>query len=242
MGRGTLEPRFVEYDGFRLYAGAYRHLPKDTRPWVRQFCSQRKNNWYVVIDMHYLEDNFNFFGLNKYIPNFHLARQMIIDRHSKEWDYLSDEDVIEIHEQAKQLYGLIHARFICTGPGLAAMKRKVIEKNRYGRCLRYFCQGCPLMPVGLSPVPNRHSAKLFCIRCADIYNPPEDKRVDGAHFGTSLPAVFLTSFPDYDGRRRFANPPQRIFGFRIHNDRSLTGPHRTCDHDDEQELFDVKTE
>ena len=86
------------------------------------------------------------------------------------------------------------------------------------------------MPVGLSPVPNRHSAKLFCPRCADIYDPPPDKRIDGAHFGPSFPAVFLIAFPDFDGRDRYVMPRQTIFGFKIFKDRSQTGPHGTNNH------------
>ena len=230
---GKFSPRWLEYDGFKLYIGSFRHLPENAVPWVRQFCSQRKNNWYVVVDIGYLEDNFNFFGLHKYIPNFNLACQMIRDRHAKEWEYMSDEDAIEIHEQAKQLYGLIHARYLCTSLGMDALKRKVIDKRRYGVCPRHFCQQCPLLPVGTSPIPNRHSAKLFCLRCADIYTPPDDNKVDGAHFGPAVPAVFLTTFPEYDGRHRFSNPQQRIFGFKLYNDASQTGPHSTVTHDDD---------
>lgn len=187
--------RIVKHDGYELYAGSSHSRPKEMIPWVQQFCSKRENNWYVVIDFQYLDDTFNYHGLKHHIPNFHLTHQMLTDHHSKEWCYLSDEDVIEIHEQAKQLYGLIHSRWICTPRGLSLIKRKVIKKHRYGFCPRYQCTNVPLIPVGLSPKPNHHSAKLFCPKCSEVYHPPEDRRVDGAHFGPCLPGVFLIAYP-----------------------------------------------
>lgn len=217
MGETEKASRIVSYDGYELYAGSHHSRPKDLIPWVQQFCSKRENNWYVVIEFRYLNDVFNYHGIKHHIPNFHLSHQMITDHHSKEWNYLSDEDVIEIHEQAKQLYGLIHARWVCSPRGLELMKRKVVEKNRYGFCPRHHCFNAPLIPVGLSPEPNRHSAKLFCTCCADIYKPPEDKRIDGAHFGPCLPAVFLVAYPEHDKRGKCERPVQKFMGFKIKN-------------------------
>jgi casein kinase II subunit beta len=119
------------------------------------------------------------------------------------------------------------------------MKIKSFKKRRFGTCPRFYCKEAPLLPVGLSPFPNRHSAKLFCPRCADVYKPPADKIVDGAHFGPAFPSVFLVNFPKYDGRKHFANGQRTVFGFRIHReqDRLEMGPHASNRHKDEDELM-----
>jgi casein kinase II subunit beta len=234
-----LPSRVIEYDGFFLNIKPYHFCPMGTIPWIRQFCQQRRNSWYIRIDAEYLRDSFNSYGFNKYLPNFHLAREMICDNHSREWRFLTDRAAIEIHEQAKQLYGLIHSRWICTTPGLNLMKVKSIKKRRFGTCPRLYCNRTPLLPVGLSPFPNRHSAKLFCPQCADVYKPPPDKVFDGAHFGPAFPSVFLVNFPKHDGRRDFTNGRRTIFGFRIfrERDRLEIGPHASNRHKDEDELI-----
>jgi casein kinase II subunit beta len=198
------------------------------------------NSWYVRIDIEYLNDNFNYHGLQQYIPNYKLARELICDFHSLDWRYLSDRGIIEIHEQGKQLYGLIHARWICTSPGLALMRRKVFKKRRYGVCPRLYCRSVALLPMGTVPIPNRHSAKLFCARCADLYKPPQGKRYDGAHFGPAFPSVFLVNFPDYDGRVRYRPPDHRIFGFKIYCSLAEKGPHATNVHYDEDQLLAIE--
>jgi casein kinase II subunit beta len=159
---------------------------------------------------------------------------MLCDHHSLEWYYLTDEQVQALHDQAKQLYGLIHARWICTNPGLEAMFKKVFRSRRYGVCPRFHCRGMPLMPVGLSPIPNRHSVKLFCPRCADLYRA--DQMIDGAYFGPAFPSVFLVAHPSKDGRRKFVKGEQKLFGFAIRANRLDEGPHASNHHLAEGEL------
>jgi casein kinase II subunit beta len=231
--------RIVEYDGFSIWVKPYQSCPDNHPTWVQQFCQQRANSWYVRIDFEYLSEGFNYYGRQQYIPNYKLARELICDTHSLEWRYISDRAIMEIHEQGKQLYGLIHARWICTSAGIALMRRKAFKKRRYGVCPRLFCRLVPLLPMGMSPVPNRHSAKLFCTRCGDIYKPPPGKRFDGAHFGPAFPSVFILACPRSDGRTRFRAPEHRIFGFKIYRSPGDVGPHATNVHRDEDELLEA---
>ncbi|KAH0787246.1 Casein kinase II regulatory subunit family protein [Histomonas meleagridis] len=110
------------------------------------------------------------------------------------------------------------------------MKRKSIKKKRYGKCPRVACKGTALLPVGTTHIPNRHCAKLFCPRCADIYQPPEDRRIDGAYFGTEFPAVFLLSYPEYDMRDHFHVFEFQKFGFKIRDPLLTNGPHSKNDY------------
>ncbi|MBA0589068.1 hypothetical protein Gorai_017835 [Gossypium raimondii] len=68
------------------------------------------------------------------------------------------------------LYGLIHARFILTSKGMAAMLDKY-KNYDFGRCPRVYCCGQPCLPVGQSDFPRSSTVKIFCPRCEDIYYP-----------------------------------------------------------------------
>jgi casein kinase II subunit beta len=194
------------------------------RRWISQFCKKEEHNWFCRISLDYAEDSLSIYGLGTYIPNIRYALEMICDKHSMIWRYLNDEELGVLHEQAKQLYGLIHARWICTSEGLERMKRKIHRKT-YGVCPRVRCLGMPLLPMGSSPIPNRHSAKLFCGKCCDIYVAPKNIRIDGAYFGPSFPAVFLIGHPEFDMREKFVVGDLKLFGFRMKNDGLKSGPH-----------------
>jgi casein kinase II subunit beta len=229
-------PRVISYDGFQLYASPCPCKHASLLPWITQFCVQPEHRWFAEVPLAYADDTFNYYGLQKSVPNYALVREMICDHHSLEWYYLNDEQVQALHDQAKHLYGLVHARWICTGAGLAAMQRKIFRRRRYGVCPRFHCKGMPLMPVGLSPLPNRHSVKLFCGRCVDVYTAPPEQKIDGAYFGPAFPSVFLVAYPNRDGRRRFRTGEQTLFGFAIRGNRLESGPHASNSHRHEDEL------
>jgi casein kinase II subunit beta len=228
--------RIISYDGFQLYAAPCPRRHEKLLPWIIQFCSRPENRWFAEVPVEYVDDRFNGYGLQKFIPNIDLAREMICDHHALEWFYLTDEQIQALHDQAKHLYGLIHARWICTSAGLTAMAQKIFRARRFGVCPRFHCKGMPLMPVGLSPLPNRHSVKLFCGRCVDVYNPPVEKRIDGAYFGPAFPSVFLVVHPNKDRRERFVKGEQTLFGFKIRGNRLDSGPHASNHHLKEDEL------
>jgi hypothetical protein len=92
------------------------------------------------------------------------------------------------------------------------------------------CSGQPVLPVGLRDEPGIDTAKVFCPKCKNVYQPSVFRSssrgnggggggaVDGAAFGTTFPHLFLMTFnnlvPD-------PHPPDsayvpRVFGFRVH--------------------------
>jgi casein kinase II subunit beta len=56
---------------------------------------------------------------------------------------------MESVQQAKELYGLIHARYIQTAKGMAFIREKYLNAV-YGHCPRILCNKQILLPLGLS--------------------------------------------------------------------------------------------
>ena len=70
------------------------------------------------------------------------------------------------------------------------------EKYRtaaFGRCPRVFCQGQPVLPVGLSDLPRNYTVNVFCPRCHGLFFPKSTRQanIDGAYFGTTFPHLYL---------------------------------------------------
>ena len=109
----------------------------------------------------------------------------------------SDTTVIE--SSAELLYGLIHARYITSRPGIQQMLEKY-EHAHFGYCPRVFCNGCKVLPVGRTDTPGQETVKLFCPSCLDIYTPPNSRfqSVDGAFFGTTFGCLFFMTFPELE--------------------------------------------
>lgn len=111
----------------------------------------------------------------------------------------SSSDTSVIESSAELLYGLIHARYITSRPGIQQMMEKY-ELSHFGFCPRVYCAGVKVLPVGLTDTPGQQTVKLFCPSCLDAYTPPNSRfqAVDGAFFGTTFPCLFFMSYPDLD--------------------------------------------
>ncbi|KAI3402373.2 CKB1 [Candida oxycetoniae] len=132
---------------------------------------------------------------------------------------------------AELLYGLIHARYIVSKQGLTAMASK-FEKNDFGSCPRYFCDGMHLIPVGSTDIPGQETVRLYCPCCNDIYIPSSSRylNIDGAYFGTTFPGLLVKMFPEIENQCRIRinkfsqnDFGLKLFGFKI-NELSSTGP------------------
>lgn len=157
-------------------------------------------------------------------------------------DSLTDEQQDIIETAAEVLYGLIHARYILTASGMQKMVMSSIffvmynvsclwfvvyslwlqyEKYQnvdFGRCPRSFCQGQPVLPVGLSDITREFSVEVFCPRCQDTYHPRSSKHanIDGAYFGSTFCHLFLLTHSELIVPKPTESYVPRIFGFRIH--------------------------
>ncbi|RHY03171.1 hypothetical protein DYB25_011262 [Aphanomyces astaci] len=185
--------------------------------WIAWFCSLRGNEFFCEIDEDYIVDDFNLTGLNGIVPYYDYAMDMILDVETAHDDALTDVQQELVESAAEMLYGLIHARYILTSKGMAAMLEKYHNVD-FGRCHRVYCQGQPVLPVGQSDIPRHTTVNIFCPRCRDIFFPKSQRQgnIDGAYFGTTFPHLFLMTHLTL-----VPSPPAqvyvpRVFGYKVH--------------------------
>jgi casein kinase II subunit beta len=73
------------------------------------------------LDEEFLKDPFNMYGLHSNFPKdkFKTCLKMILSPSAPNEEDLNDERYLELNQEASDLYGLVHARYIHTPRGLA---------------------------------------------------------------------------------------------------------------------------
>ncbi|CAN8245763.1 unnamed protein product [Cochlearia groenlandica] len=185
--------------------------------WVSWFCNLKGNEFFCEVDDDYIQDDFNLCGLSSLVPYYEYALDLILDVESSHEEVFTEEQNEMIESTAEMLYGLIHARFILTSKGLAAMLEKY-KNYDFGRCPRVYCCGQPCLPVGQSDIPRTSTVKIYCPRCEDIYYPRSKYQgnIDGAYFGTTHAHLFLMTYGNLKPAKATQNYVPRVFGFKLH--------------------------
>eukprot|EP00798_Chlamydomonas_sp_ICE-L_P022130 gene22130-29192_t len=205
--------------------------------WISWFCSLRGNEFFCEVDEDYIEDDFNLSGLSSQVPYYDYALDMILDNEPPHDVMLTDQQHELLESAAEMLYGLIHARYIVTARGLAAMLEK-LKNCDFGRCPRVLCEGQACLPVGTSDIPGQSTVKMYCPKCEDIYYPRYDLgtsdisgqstvkmycpkseyqcSIDGAYSGTTFPHLLLMTYPMYRPPKCTDSYVPRVFGFKLH--------------------------
>jgi casein kinase II subunit beta len=203
-------------------------------PWITQFCADPANAWYVPIEPDWTADWFNQWGISNLFDHFDEAIELICDQRISRWEYMADDQIHEIQSQALRIYGMLHARWICQPKGMSAMREKY-ERGLFGECPRFGCKGIRLLPIGTTLVPRRHSVKLYCPCCCDVYRAPPAFANDGAHFGPAFPHMFLFEYSQYDVSKEFHPVERTAFGFRVRQPpKSRPNIHATNTHETER--------
>lgn len=118
--------------------------------------------------------------------------------------------------EAAVLYGMLHARYLATAGGLQAMHAKY-RRREFQQCPRALCRSVRCLPYGLTSAFGKHTVRMFCPNCFDVYNPSDARLrcIDGACFGPDYVHLLLEAHRSLrsDGPRRVYVP--RIFGFRM---------------------------
>jgi len=192
--------------------------------WISWYINLRGNEFFCEVDDEYIQDDFNLTGLSTMVPYYDYSLDMMLDVDIP-LDTLTDEQQEIVETAAEVLYGLIHARFILTSRGMQRMYEK-FQNVDFGRCPRVFCQGQPVLPIGLADVPRHCAVNVFCPRCQDIFYPRSSKHtnLDGAYFGTTFSHLFLLTHPELIPARTTQTYVPKIYGFRINKDSVYNKP------------------
>lgn len=67
-------------------------------------------------------------------------------------------------------------------PPPASQYDKFVEYD-FGRCPRVLCEDAPLLPVGRSDLPRKHTVSLYCPRCNDVYQPKSTRHTSAGGVG-----------------------------------------------------------
>ena len=102
--------------------------------------------------------------------------------------------------------------------GLTNKQLDKYKKAEFGKCPRVDCHSHPLLPMGLSDIPNLKPVKLYCARCEDIYNPKSSRHaaIDGAYFGTSFHNIIFQVYPALIPSKSIERYIPRVYGFKVH--------------------------
>lgn len=184
---------------------------------MQWFCSLEGHEFFVEIDEEYIRDNFNLYGLAAKVPHYREAIEMVLSPGTPDEDDLQDERFLELYQEATDLYGLIHSRYILSPRGLAVMREKFLS-GKFGTCPRVMCERQNVIPVGMSDVLKTSRVKIYCPRCKEAYIPKHKySDVDGAYFGTSFPHILLQSYGDFHVPALKGEYAPKIYGFKIYN-------------------------
>ncbi|ELP88399.1 casein kinase II subunit beta, putative [Entamoeba invadens IP1] len=189
-------------------------MDKDIPGFVVDFLKEAQNKYFVQIDSGYLKDVFNTTGLEHYVHGFEDAYRLLCGEKIAG----SDEYLTFCNEGARELYGLLHSRYIMTEMGVFKAKEKY-KTHEFGECPRFFCNKTGLLPCSLSDIPNETKLVMYCPSCKHMYSPPKVfSQIDGAYFGKSFAHLFVMTNPDLVTK---TNPQQikyqpSLFGFKMY--------------------------
>eukprot|EP01071_Lankesteria_metandrocarpae_P014174 Lankesteria_metandrocarpae@DN8176_c0_g1_i1.p1 len=188
--------------------------------WIHWFLNLEGHEFLIEVEEDYIRDRFNLFGLKSQIVNFEKALSTIL---SSQPDELNEPGFRELFRDSRDLYGLIHSRFIASPRGLVLMKEKY-QRGLFGYCPRVLCDRQFTIPVGLSDQLDEYNVLVYCPKCQESYEVQRGVAIyqaDGAYFGSSFPHIFLQSFPNLVPIDAPASYVPKIFGFRVRGKKSI---------------------
>jgi casein kinase II subunit beta len=191
-------------------------------PWVDSFCSEPRRRYFVKIELSYLNDNFNFFGLRGFSHESQLTFLSAVDAirgPSLSSERRPQELTPDVERAAVRLYGLLHARYLLTQNALCQMYDKFTRKE-FPRCPRICCGGQVCLPYGPNDEIEVSMLRMFCPECREVYVADDEisHSIDGAYFGPSWIHLFVQR---YERKLRVVphgelkKPNLRLFGFEI---------------------------
>ena len=133
--------------------------------WVQWFCMLEGNSFLCEIDEDFIRDPFNLYGIKSKLETERIKEclELILSPTNPSEQELQDDNYMQINQEASEVYGMIHARFILTSKGLSLMYQKYMA-GHFGVCPRVHCDKQPTLPIGISDVPRTSRVKV----CGDV--------------------------------------------------------------------------
>ena len=105
-----------ELDGYSDEPGYHKAMT-----WIQWFCSIDGHEFLAEIDPQFIRDGFNLFGLNAHFSKDKLKTclRMILSPQQPGEEDLADEAFLELNQEASDMYGLLHVRYIHSPRGMA---------------------------------------------------------------------------------------------------------------------------
>lgn len=88
----------------------------DEDTWIEWFCKLEGNHFLVEMSEEFLTNDSNLIGLDKEFPNYKSTLQKILAKEAPSTELLTEE-YYERLPKIKELYGILHKRFIYTSQG-----------------------------------------------------------------------------------------------------------------------------
>merc|ERR1719230_1227232 len=87
----------------------------------------------------------------------------------------------------------------------------------FGHCPNISCENQAVLPIGMSDLLRQSAAKVYCVRCQEIYFPKASRLecLDGAYFGTSFAHLFFLTYQHLVPNSVPTPHVPRIYGFKI---------------------------
>ena len=65
--------------------------------WIQWFCDLEGHEFFVEVEIDYIKDTFNLYGLKERIPKFNGAMKMILSSDSPDSEDLNDQSFLEVY-------------------------------------------------------------------------------------------------------------------------------------------------
>ena len=129
--------------------------------WIQWFCMLEGNSFFCEIDKNFIKDPFNLYGIKHKLETERLKEclELILSPVCPSDQELQEEAYLELNQEASEVYGMIHARFILSPCGMALMYQKYMSAH-FGVCPRVNCEKQPSLPVGVSDEPRTSRVKV----------------------------------------------------------------------------------
>ena len=210
--------------------------------WIEWFCSLEGHDFLSIVPRAYLLDKFNWLEIRSLLKlskqRYEESRNIVLSLQAPTQADLENENFLQLNQDASDMYGLVHARYISSAEGkrpdsrfhvtdlrifclgLAVIYGKFL-KGGYGHCPRALCDNMSVLPIGMNDQLRKSRVKVFCHKCEEVYIPnnlsqSRSVALDGAYFGTSIAHVFLQMYS-----KSVTLPPcvyfyePKLFGFKV---------------------------